>query len=101
MCTNKYCEKYIWIVKKLIKDNVQNNIYKLYMTKTFEIIYNLNLIKFFDLYTPEPNSGYLYSKDKYIIQIMVQLDKESNYKLSSLKIAFVLKGLKEIMNKVS
>jgi hypothetical protein len=101
MGTNKYCEKYIWIVKKLINDNIQNNIYKLHVQKAFEIIFNLNLIKYFDLFTPDTNTGYLYSHDKYLIQIMVELDKQTEYKLSSLKIAFVLKSLKEIMGKVS
>ncbi len=101
MGTNKYCEKYIWIVKKLINDNIQNNIYKLHVQKAFKIIFNLNLIKYFDLFTPDTNTGYLYSHDKYLIQIMVELDKQTEYKLSSLKIAFVLKSLKEIMGKVS
>lgn len=101
MCTNKYCDKYIWIVKKLINDNIQNNIYKLHVQKAFEIIFNLSLIKYFDLFTPEVNTGYLYSNNKYIIQIMVEFDKQTDYKLSSLKIAFVLRSLKEIMGKVS
>ncbi len=101
MCTNKYCDQYIWIVNKLINDNIQNNVLKLNVQKAFEIIFNLNLIKYFDLFIPDANTGYLYSNDKYIIQIMVEIDKQTNYKFSSHKIGCVLKALKEIMEKVS
>lgn len=101
MCTNKYCGKYVWIVNKLINDNIQNKVLKLNVQKTFEIIFNLDLIKYFDLFIPDSNTGYLYSNNKYIIQIMVEIDKQTNYKFSSHKIGCLLKALKEIMEKVS
>jgi hypothetical protein len=101
MCTNKYSGEYIWIVKKLINDNIHNKALNQNVHKAFEIIFNLNLIKYFDLFTSEVNTGYLYSNNKYIIQIIVEINKQTEYKISCYKIACILKALKEIMGKVS
>jgi len=101
MVANKYNEDYVYTIKKLITENVMNEIYRKYVVLAFELIIKLNLIKYFDQYEPNDNTGYLYTIDKYMLQIIFEIDKETEYKLSNIKIGFILRTLKNTMNKVN
>ena len=95
---NKYDSKYIEKVNNLIDSEILNPTINNYIHIAFNILIEYNKISFFDNFTPD--NGYMFCKDNNINEIENILDIECNREHSGSSMAYVLRNLKYIMDKM-
>lgn len=93
---NKYNEQYTTKIRSLI--NIQSQKEDVtYLNQAFNVLLRLELVEFFDKYTPSEDSGYIFDNFEIINKIYIEVDKESGGNHSGCSMGLTMRILKNIM----
>lgn len=96
---SKYDKTYFNKLRLLISTQTKNDT-TTFVNQALNVLIRLELVDFFDLYTPPEDSGYMFDNFEIINNIYIEINKESGGCHSGCSMACTIRILKNIMNQL-